>query len=296
MARIALPLFTDETQRLATTLPADLRAATGPLRRFGVTIQSGKGGSLQLRDLNLQGFLTGGTQGASAVANQAVGLVFSVGQLLVFLTSILVMAFLLTVRRTFTADVVDTLAPPDYRRRTVFILSHMGERMGRWVLGQLVITIYYGVAFSIGLTVLQVPYAFSVAVITGLLEIVPFVGGFVGLLLAVMVAASVNPVTIIWVVALYLVVTGVEGHILVPFVYGRAVRVHPVLVIVALLVGAKAFGLLGALIAVPLAAALQVIVENLYIKDVVEAAEQQAERGLRRPTFNFPPLRRTRQP
>lgn len=295
VALLALPLFTGETGRLAQTLPADLRAFAGPLRLLGITVRPDVAGHVTLRDVNILSFLTGGAHGTSAVASQAIGLAFSVGQALVFLLSILVMSFLLTVRRTFAADVVGALVPPDYRRRTVYILSHIGERMGRWVLGQLAITVYYAAAFSVGLTLLGAPYAFSVAVITGLLEIVPFVGGFVGLLLAILVATTMGPGTIVWVLALYLVVTGVEAQVLAPLVYGRAVHVHPFLVIVALLVGAKAFGLLGALIAVPMAAAIQVVVENLYIKDIVEAAEHKAGGRSKRTAIPLSALRRLRQ-
>ncbi len=75
---------------------------------------------------------------------------------------------------------------------------------------------------------------------------------------------------------------------------GGAVHLHPFLVVVALLFGAEAFGLLGALIAVPLAAALQVVVENLYVKDVVEAAEHKAERHVKLPAVNLAILRRRR--
>lgn len=288
VGRLAVPLLVDETQKLAGSLPADLQRISGPLHKVGITIPTGAGKGFSLKSL------MGGGQPAS-VAGQAVGVIFSVGQVLVFLLSILVMAFFLTVRKTFSADIVGVLVPPDYRRRTNYILSRMGERMGSWALGQLVITVYYAVAFSAGLTLLHVPYALSLGVITGLLEIIPFVGGFIGVALAILVALTVSPLTVVWVVVLYLIVTNVEAHILVPLVYGRAVHLHPFLVIVALLVGAKAFGLLGALIAVPLAAALQVGVENLYIKEVVEAAEQQTQSRMRRLQINLDALRRRRR-
>jgi predicted PurR-regulated permease PerM len=292
VGRLALPLFTGETQRLANTLPSDIQRLTGPLKQFGITIPGGSSGSSG--GLNIQNILTGGSRGSAAttVANTAVSLVFSVGQSAVFLLSILVMAFFLTVRRTFTADIVGALAPPAYRQRAASILSQMGERMGHWAIGQIIIVIYYAVAFSIGLTLLHVPYAFSIAVITGLLEIIPFVGGFIGLLLALVVAVTVSPITILWVIIMYLIITNVEAHILVPLVYGRAVHLHPFLVVAALLFGAEAFGLLGALIAVPLAAALQVGVENLYIKDVVEAAEQRQQHTDRRAAIDLAFLRR----
>ena len=290
---LALPLFTSETQTLLNDLPGYLHSLAGPLSKVGIKLPSGGAKSINIQSL-LSGFSSGG-QKVGAVAGQAVGLVFTVGQFLVFLLAVLVIAFFLTVRKTFTADLVNVLAPPDYRPRSIKILNQMGQRMGHWALGQIVITIYYAVAFSAGLTILHLPFALSVGVITGLLEIIPFVGGFVGMVLAALVALSISPITVIWVIVLYLIVTNVEAHILVPLVYGRAVKVHPVLVIVSLLVGAKAFSLLGALIAVPMAAAIQVIVENLYIKDVVESAEQQRRIDLRIPPLDLRRLRPRRR-
>ena len=290
---LAFPLFVSETQKLVTQLPADLHRLLGPLRRYGINLPSGS-----FNSLNVVGFLTGSSGGAShqasAIAGQAVGIVFSVGAFLVALLSILVMAFFLTVNKTFTADMVNALVPPDYRRRWNYILSHMGERMGNWVIGQLVVTVYYAVSFSVGLSILHVPDSVSVGVITGVLEIIPFIGGFVGVLLAVLVAASVNVTLVIWVIVLYLIVTNVEAHVLVPNIYGRAVHLHPFLVVVALLIGARAFGIIGALVAVPMAAALQVLVENLYVKDVVESAEQPKQPGLKRAAFDLSRFRRTR--
>lgn len=175
-------------------------------------------------------------------------------------------------------------------------MSLMGERMGGWVIGQIIITIYYALAFGLCLTLLGLPDAIGIAVITGALEIIPFVGGFIGAALAVLVALTVNPTLVIWVVILYLIVTNVEAHILVPLIYGRAVHVHPFLVIVALLFGAEAFGILGAIIAVPIAAALQVAVQGIYVKDVVEPAEkEQARWGGKRPIIDLARLARLRR-
>lgn len=288
LARLALPLFTGETRQLATSLPAMQQKIEGVLRSLGIPIPAGG-----RQGLNIGRSLTGGENTVVSVAGNAATVLFAVGQALVFLASILVMAFFLTVRETFAADLVNILVPPAHRARTIDILSKMGQRMGRWVIGQAAITIYYAVAFSTGLTLLGVPYALSVGVITGALEIIPFVGGFIGVALAILVAAGSHPAAIIPVIVLYLVVTNVEAHILVPLVYGKAVHLHPFLVIVALLVGAKAFGLLGALIAVPIAAALQAAVESLYIRDVVEAAERR-ERRPKRPAIDLTVLRRIR--
>lgn len=293
VGRLALPLFVTETQKLASDLPAYLHSILTPLRHYGISLPTTSG-----KSFDIVGFLTstsGGSRQATAIAGQAVGIVFSVGTFLVAFISILVMAFFLTVNRTFAADMVNVLVPPPYRRRWVYVMSRMGERMGNWVIGQLIVTVYYAVAFSVGLSVIQVPNAVSVGIITGILEIVPFIGGFVGLLLAILVAASVDLTHVIWVVVLYLIVTNVEAHILVPNIYGRAVHLHPFLVVVALLLGARAFGIIGALVAVPIAAALQVAVENLYMKDFVETSEPPGTPGLKRAAIDLGRLRRPRR-
>ncbi len=161
--------------------------------------------------------------------------------------------------------------------------------MGGWVVGQIIITVYYAVVFSAGLALIHLPNEVSIGLITGLLEIIPFVGGFIGLLLAVLVALTVNPSLIIWVVILYLIVTNVEAHILAPLIYGRTVHIHPFLVIVALLFGAEAFGIIGA--------ALQVAVMGIYVRDVVTSAKEgdQTRPALKRPLVDLTRLPSTQR-
>lgn len=290
---LAIPLFIRETQALINNLPMYLRRFSGPLHKIGITLPSGSK-ALDLRSI-LMDALSGGHASVSGVAGTAVGVVISISTALVEILAILTMAFFLTVQKTLTEDLVNVLVPPNYRERWFYLMSRMGERMGGWVIGQLVITVYYFIAFGAGLTILHIPNAISIAAITGVLEIIPFVGGIMGVTLAALVAFTVSITDVIWVVVLYIIVTNVEAHILVPNIYGRFVRVHPVLVIVALLFGAEAFGLVGAIVAVPIAAALQVIVENLYVKDVVKDAEDHPRPRLRRTLFDVTVLRRTRR-
>src|SRR5207248_10980754 len=178
------------------------------LSRFGIRIPINPATALSANGLVSSLFGDGG-HAATGIAGAAVGVVLTIGTLLVAILAILVMTFLLTVRKTFTADLVNALLLPAYRKRTIYVLNRMGERMGGWVIGQVIVTIYYAVAFSLGLSLLRVPDAVSIGVITGMLEIIPFVGGFIGIALAVIVAATVSPLTIVWVIILYLIVTNV---------------------------------------------------------------------------------------
>jgi len=287
---LAVPLFINETQALVNEIPAYLNRFSGPLHAIGLNLP--RGGSLNIRNM-LGGFLANGNHSVGGIAGTAIGVVLSTATLAVEILAMLVMAFFLTVQKTFTRDLVNTLVPPAHRMRWITHMSRAGERMGGWVVGQIIITVYYAVVFSAGLALIHLPNELSIGLITGLLEIIPFVGGFIGLLLAVLVALTVNPSLIIWVVILYLIVTNVEAHILVPLIYGRTVHIHPFLVIVALLFGAEAFGIIGAIIAVPIAAALQVAVMGIYVRDVVTPAE---EGGQTRPRLKRPLVDLTRLP
>lgn len=271
IALLAVPLFTEETRRLVADLPNELQRLAGPLQRIGIHI--GNGSTFNLKGV-FAGIFASGGHSVTGVAGQAVGIVFTIGTLLIAILAILVLAFLFTLQRTLVRDMVGVFLPPRFRPRSAALLSRMGERMGGWVIGQIIITIYYAVVFSVGLLLIGIPNPFSIGVITGALEIIPFVGGIIGLALAGIVAASISWLKLLLVVILYLIVTNVEAHILVPLIYSHTVHVHPAVVVVALLFGAVAFGVLGAIIAVPIAAALQVLVENLYVKEVVEGAER----------------------
>ncbi len=259
---LAVPLFTQEATHLINQWPHYEQQINGPLARLGIHLSRG-GGAVGV-----------GTQ-LSGVVTALPAVAVNVTALLVNVVVILVLGFFFTADAYFAERLVAFVVPPRFRGRTIEILSEIGHRMGRWVLGQLGIVVYYGVAFSLGLTVLHVPYALSVGIVTAVLEIIPFVGGIVGLALALLVALSQSVGLLVPVIILCLIITNIEAHIIVPNLYGKAVQLHPATVIIGLLLGARAFGIVGALIAMPLAAALQVLVEQLYIKDVVLAAEAQ---------------------
>jgi predicted PurR-regulated permease PerM len=113
---------------------------------------------------------------------------------------------------------------------------------------------------------LQVPLALIVALLAGLLAVIPMIGGYLGLILAVLMALTVS-----WQLALATLVVAyignfIVGHFVMPFVFAKGVDVSPLLVMLALIAGGETMGIVGALIAVPVLAAVQVLVKNLYIE------------------------------
>lgn len=143
------------------------------------------------------------------------------------------------------------------------ILLKVEERLGSWVLGELFLMVFIGILDYIGLLFLHVDFALPLAIIAGLLEIVPTIGPIVSAVPAILVAFSQSPVLALTVIALYIAVQQVENNIVVPLVMKRSVGLPPVLTLLALLIGGRFAGVTGAVLAVPLLLTIQEIIGSL---------------------------------
>jgi len=108
-------------------------------------------------------------------------------------------------------------------------------------------------------------YALGFGAFFGLMELIPYVGPFLGAAPPVLVALFQDPITAVWVSLLFVALQQIEGHIVAPLVFGKALRINPLLVIFALLFGGELFGILGALLALPTAAVVRETV--VYLRE-----------------------------
>ena len=113
--------------------------------------------------------------------------------------------------------------------------------------------------YYLGLLALGVPFALALAVLAGILEIIPYVGPIVAAIPTIIIAFFVSPWLALAVAIFYIIVQQLEGHILVPKIMQKAVGISPVTIIIALLIGAKLAGVLGLLLAVPICAGIIVL-------------------------------------
>lgn len=147
--------------------------------------------------------------------------------------------------------------------------NRIEDRMGYWVRGQLTLMTTVGVVTTLAYLVLGLENAILLGVIAGLTEVIPIVGPAIGAIPAIVSAfLSGGPELALLVVGVYVIIQLLEGQILVPIVMRRSVGMPPFLVIVSLLVGGAVAGLVGALLAVPMAAALIVVLENMQARSV----------------------------
>lgn len=163
-------------------------------------------------------------------------------------------------------DKIVALLPLEHQARTVDVLARIHVILGKWLRGQLLLIALVSAVAYIGLgPVLHLPYALGLAILTGILEIIPLVGPLIATaIVAVDAFAKGGAGLVAVVVVFYFVLRQIEDQVVMPVVIGRAVHLHPVVTIFAVLVGLSVYGILGGLLGVPLAAAVNVVFRELY--------------------------------
>ena len=167
----------------------------------------------------------------------------------------------------------------EQRVETLRIAHRIHVVLGRWLRGQLLlIVLVMAVTYVILGPILHVPFALALAILSGVLEIIPLVGPMIAAALAATVAYSSHGTdTTVVVLVVYFIVRQVEDQMVMPLVIGRAVHLHPVITIFAVLVGLGTWGVLGGLLGVPVAAAINVTLHELYPEETGGHAEWDAE-------------------
>jgi predicted PurR-regulated permease PerM len=142
------------------------------------------------------------------------------------------------------------------------VYARSRQKIGAWFRTQLVASLIMGVTVWGGLTLLGEPYAFLIGVIAALFELIPFVGPIASGAVGIVAALGVSSTLAIYTLIFFIVAQQFESNILVPILSRRAVDLHPVIVIVALLIGAEVGGFLGIVISVPAAAVFQEVIQE----------------------------------
>lgn len=153
--------------------------------------------------------------------------------------------------------------PPGARSDSLELVRRVHQAVGRFLRGQLIVSTTVGVLVACGLSVLGVRYALFLGLIAGLLDIIPYFGPILGAIPAIVLALMRSPLTALWVLVLFVVVQQLEGSVLSPKIMGDQVGLHPLAVIFSILVGGELMGVLGMLIAVPVAATIKVTADFL---------------------------------
>jgi len=255
---LLLPVFIDQSSHI--------------LDSFGRSWKTLSGGVHWLQDIStrygLNDNLTAGLQSLqeqlAGLAGGIVGRVTDVISGAIGLVAVMVMAYYMVVHEKDARRVFHNFVPEEYQEAISSILKHVEDKIGRWLIGQISLCLIIGIMYFVGLTLVGTKGALVFAVFGGFLEFIPYLGAILGAVPPIVLALSDSPFKALMTFVVIVAIQQAEGHVIVPKVMQKAVGLNPLVSIVALLVGAELFGLMGALFAIPVATAVSAILSELY--------------------------------
>jgi predicted PurR-regulated permease PerM len=181
--------------------------------------------------------------------------------------------------RDQAVEFVAALFPIGRRAQIVQIITEIEQILGTYVRGVVLVAVFVGVANFIILSLLGVPNAVTLGFVMGVSTMLPVIGGFVGAGVAVMLSLLSTPLHALLTFLSFVLVQQVELHYLTPRTMSRSVNLNPILVILFLFIGASLGGVVGAIIAVPLAGTAMILVRHFIIEPMKDTAEPQRVEG-----------------
>jgi len=196
-----------------------------------------------------------GVSGASI--SSAVGAAFFQGFLVV---ATIVSSFYLTFDSAVLERVIKALVPNTQEKSALILFNNFKNRIRRWFSTQLLLCLLMGFVAGGGMWMLGVPYAFVIGILAAIFELVPMIGPVIVGAAAFLIAVSESFSLGIYALVFFMILQQLENHILIPLVMGKAMRVHPLLVILSILAGGQIAGFIGILLAVPIAVLTEEVV------------------------------------
>ena len=216
---------------------------------------------------NFSSALTGTTEGFI----QTISVIF--GGILSFVL-IIVLSFYLAVQEDGVTKFLKIVVPLRYENYVIGLWQRTQKKIGYWMQGQFLLGIIIGILVYLGLTILGIPNAFLLAILAMLFEIIPVFGPILSAIPGILVALSLGGLAKgLLVAGFYIIVQQFENHLIYPLVVRKIVGVSPILVILAIIIGAKLAGFLGILLSVPLATALVEYLDDFQKDKIARLAQ-----------------------
>ena len=256
---LVVPFLVLELGQLTQALPQFVSGLSGALEKAQQTSSS------RYFDFfsEIQNMLDSFSQFLQVYSQSAINLIINIfGGALSFI-AIIIISFYLSVMRRGIIGFIGSIMPEKYEDYVIGLWKRAEYKVGRWLQGQLLLALSVGLMVFVGLSLMNVKYALLLGILAMILEIIPVVGPVISAIPGIIFAFTQSPTLGLWVVVFYVVIQQLENHILTPLIVGKSIGLNPVTVIIALLIGGKIAGILGILLAVPVAVVIVEILDDI---------------------------------
>lgn len=203
------------------------------------------------------------------MTSQAGNFALSAGGAVTNILLILAGAIFFAAQPELYRDGLMRLVPKDREAVAETAFEDSGRALGLWLQAQILSSLVVVILTYIGLVIVGVPSAAALAIIAGLLDFIPFIGPVVAGIPAVLIAFSVSPSTVLWTILVYVIIQQLQGNILQPLIQKRSVDLSPAVLLFAVVAAGSLFGLIGVILSAPLTVVGFVLVQRLYIEQVL---------------------------
>lgn len=249
-----LPVLTEQMEELSSALPEQIKWVQ---EKFGLEQETSANSTLA----NIGAQMAGSLQNiVSTTAGVFAGMISAV--------AVIAMSFYMSLQKNGLKRFLTSITPQKHKDYVNSLTDRIEGTFGRWVVGQIITMLFVGTLYYISLSALGVPYALVLAVLGGLLEIVPYFGPIMSAVPAALLGFMIDPLTGVLVIVAYILINMLENYVLIPKIMNRAIGLNPVAIILALLIGLQVAGIIGVILAVPIAGAIGIFARDLMDKKI----------------------------
>ncbi|RRK09971.1 AI-2E family transporter [Lactiplantibacillus garii] len=168
---------------------------------------------------------------------------------------------------------ISRFLPRKQRPEIIGLIQKMGDTISSYISGQVIECLFVGTFTAIGYMLIGQPYGLLLAVVAGLANIIPYLGPYIGIAPSLIVAFTVSPMQVVYVVIVVIIVQQVDGNLIYPNIIGRTLKIHPLTIIILLLAAGNIAGILGMILAIPFYAVVRTVV--IYLYNIVELRNEE---------------------
>ena len=240
---VMIPPFVEQTTSFANSLPTFL-------------------GELKLPEFVVEGLSREFSSLLGRLPSQLIKISVSVFSNVIAIFTVFIFAlYFLLAREKIDEQLGVLFKDEEAEKKVEEFIDRLENKLGGWARGQIILMFIVGVSAYVGLTIIGVPFALSLALLHGILEIVPNVGPVLGTIPSIIVGFGISPLTGLAAAALGILIQQVENYVFVPKVMEKSAGIHPIVTLLALIVGFKMAGIVGAILSVPVVITTQVFIE-----------------------------------
>lgn len=218
--------------------------------------------------LDLPSFIPPMSAFTTNLVNQSINMTISFASAILYGFTMCIVMYYFMVDKKQIRKLFLSLFPKPMKRTADKVAESISHKIGGYIIALGVTMLSVGIIFTIGLVLLRVDYAILLGLIATILDIIPVIGPTIALIICLLMCYQLGPLMLFLIVLIFFFAQWIENNFVRPYVFGKFLDIHPILVFFAIFVTAKFFGLLGVVFAPAIAATACVILEELYIKPI----------------------------